>query len=289
MDKKVFLLSLGALLLVLFSNSFFIIEQHQQALVLQLGEVTRVIQTPGLKMKIPFIQKIERFDKRIQNLSADEKEVIAKDQKRLIVDAFAKFRIVDPLKFYQTVRDENGLRFRLNSVLDSSLRQVLGSVPLGTLLTGERSVIMDNIQHLVDSQAASFGIDIIDVRIMHADLPKENSEAIYKRMQTEREKEAKEFRAEGIEESERIKSRADKEQKIILAEAKKKAQIIRGEGDAISAKTYAEAYNKDPQFFHFYRSLQAYQHSLRKTDTTVILSPDSPFLRFFSAQPHHND
>ncbi len=267
---------------MLLLTSVFVVEQRQQALVLQFGEVMRVVKEPGLKFKIPFIQKVTWFDNRVLNLSADEKEVIAKDQKRLIVTAFAKYRITDPLKFYQTVRDEAGVRTRLNSILDSSLRQVLGEVPLATLLTGERATIMRNIQQLVSNQAADFGIDVMDVRIMRADLPKENSDAIYRRMQTEREKEAKQFRAEGAEEAQRIKSRADKEANILLAEAQSQAQIIRGEGDSISSKVYADAFNQDAEFFDFYRSLQAYQTTLKKGDTTLVLSPDSAFLHFFN-------
>lgn len=263
-------------------TSVFIVEQRQQALVLQFGEVTRVIKEPGLKFKVPFIQKVSLFDNRVLNLSADEKEVIAKDQKRLIVTSFAKYRITNPLKFYQTVRDEAGVRSRLNSILDSSLRQILGEVPLATLLTGERSVIMKNIQQLVNTQSADFGIDVIDVRIMRADLPKENSEAIYRRMQTEREKEAKQFRAEGAEVAQQIKSRADKEAKILLAESQLKAQVTRGEGDGISSKIFADAFNQDPEFFNFYRSMQAYRTTLKKGDTTMVLSPDSEFLRFFN-------
>lgn len=281
MTKPITLISIG-LALFLLINALFVVEQRQQALVLQFGEVVRVIKEPGLKFKVPFIQKVSLFDSRILNLSADEKEVIAKDQKRLIVTAFAKYKITNPLKFYQTVRDENGVRTRLNSILDSSLRQVLGEVPLATLLTGERSAIMKSIQQLVSTQAASFGVDVIDVRIMRADLPKENSDAIYRRMQTEREKEAKQFRAEGAEEAQRIKARADKETKVLLAESQQQAQIIRGEGDAISSKIFADAFSQDAEFFNFYRSLQAYRTTMQKGNTSFVLSPSSPFLHYFN-------
>jgi membrane protease subunit HflC len=277
-------LIIGAVILVLLLlNSFFIVQQQQQALVLQFGEVMRVEKEPGLSFQIPFIQKVTFFDNRVLNLSAEEKEVIAKDQKRLIVTAFAKYTITDPLKFYQTVRDEDGIALRLNSIVESSLRQILGSVPLATLLTGERSKIMHDIRELVNTQAAGFGVNVLDVRIMRADLPKENSEAIFKRMQTEREKEAKEFRAEGAEEALRIKARADKTRRVTLAEAQLKAQIIRGQGDGIATKTSAEAFGKDPDFFNFYRSMQAYRTALRKSDTTMVLSPRSEFLRFFDS------
>lgn len=280
---KFALIIAAAILGLLAVNSFFIVQQHQQALVLQFGEVMRVIKEPGLKFKVPFIQKITFFDNRVLNLSAEEKEVIAKDQKRLIVTAFAKYTITDPLKFYQTVRDEDGVGMRLNSIVESSLRQILGSVPLATLLTGERAKIMLDIQEVVNKQAADLGIKVLDVRIMRADLPKENSEAIFLRMQTEREKEAKEFRAEGAEVSSRIKATADKERQIIVAEAKLKSQITRGEGDAIATKVSAEAFGKDTDFYGFYRSLQAYKATLRKTDTTMVLSPRSEFLRFFDS------
>jgi membrane protease subunit HflC len=262
-------------------SSFYIVPQFQQALVLQFGEVVRVVKEPGMKWRIPFIQRVEYFDNRILNLHAEEKEVIAKDQKRLIVNAFAKYKITDPVKFYQTVRDEVGARNRMNPVLDSSLRQILGSVPLGKLLTVERANIMQSIQQVLNEQAQGFGITVVDVRIMRADLPKENSEAIYKRMQTEREKEAKEFRAEGAEEALRVRSRAEKERKIIVAEAQKKSQILRGEGDAIAAKISNQAYGRDPDFYAFYRSLQAYNQSLTKNNTHFILSPDNEFFRYF--------
>jgi membrane protease subunit HflC len=268
--------------LIILSNSIFIVDQTKQALVFQFGEVVRSESNPGMHIKVPFMQDVVYFDKRILNLAAEEKEVIAKDQKRLIVNAFGKYRITDPLKFYQTVRDENGIKSRLNSVLDSSLRQIIGEVPLSTLLTDQRAVLMKRIQQLVNNQAAGFGTTVIDVRIMRADLPKENSESIFKRMQTDREKEAKEFRAEGSEEAQRIKSRADRESKVILAEAQKKAQIVRGEGDAIANKIFASSFNKDPEFFAFYRSMQAYKNSLNSKDTTLILSPNSEFLKFLN-------
>jgi membrane protease subunit HflC len=237
---------------------------------------------PGLYFKVPLLQTVRFFDKRILNLSAQDKEIIAKDQKRLIVNAFAKYVINDPLKFYQTVHDEQGAHNRLNSIVDSSLRQVIGSVPLATLLTDQRSALMKNIQQLVNAQANGFGIDVIDVRILRADLPKENNDAIFKRMQTDREKEAKEFRAEGAEEAQRIKSKAEKDRKVLLAEAQRDAQIIRGEGESISNKIFAEAFSKDPEFFAFYRSMEAYKNSITDKDTSLILTPDNQFLNYFN-------
>jgi membrane protease subunit HflC len=277
-------LSVLAIIVVIFfftSNSFYIVDQRQQALVFQFGEVVKEVKEPGLHFKIPFIQLIKYFDNRILNVTSDDKEVLAKDKKRLIVNAFAKYKIINPLRFYQTVRDEQGVKSRLNPIFESSLRQVLGETPFASLLTGERSAMMKKIQHLVGSQSAEFGIEVIDVRILRADLPKENSNAIYKRMQTDREKEAKESRAEGAEEAQRIKSHAEKDRRVLIAEANKQSQIVRGEGDAISSKIFADAFNQDPEFFGFYRSLQAYKQSFNKDNTKLVLSPDSEFLKYF--------
>jgi len=272
---------LGLIALLLIINSFYIVDQREQAVVLQFGETVRLEDTPGLKMKLPLVQDVLFFDNRILDLNAEPREVIASDEKRLIVDAFARYKITDPLKFYQTVHDETGVRNRLNSILDSSLRQVLGSVPLSTLLTGQRTEIMKNITEIVNNQAQNWGIKVIDVRIMRADLPQKNSEAIYLRMQTERDREAKEFRAQGAEEALAIRAKADRDRVILLAEAQKKAQILKGEGDGQAAGIFADAFGKDPEFAGFYRTMQAYRESLKKDDTTVILSPNGEFMRYF--------
>lgn len=278
------LLSIIGVAVILLLGSVFTVKEVEQALVLRFGEPVAVVKEPGLHFKRPFLfETIRKFDDRILDLNADPKELIASDQKRLIVDAFAKYRIVDPLKFYQTVRDEHGIRTRLNSILDSRLREVLGGVPLSTLLTGERAVIMEKIQKNVNSESIDFGVDVVDVRIMRADLPEKNSQAIFQRMQTEREREAKEFRAQGAEEAQRITSRADKDRTVILAEARKKAQILKGEGDAEATRIFAEAFGKDVDFFSFYRSLQAYNGTLDKENTSMVLSPDSEFLKYFNA------
>jgi len=263
-------------------GSVFIVNQAEQVLILRFGEPVDVVNKPGLNFKRPFfLESIVRFDKRVLDLNAEPREVIASDQKRLIVDAFAKYRITDPLKFYQTVRNEYGIRTRLNSILDSRLREVLGSFPLSTLLTGERSNIMQQIYENVNDEVKSFGIDIVDVRIMRADLPEKNSQAIYQRMQTEREREAKEFRARGAEEAQKITSHAEKDRTIILAEAEKQSQILRGEGDATAIKIFADAFGKDEEFYSFYRSMQAYKKTIDQGDTKFVLSPDSEFLRYF--------
>lgn len=279
-NLKAIIISLS-FFLILGLNSLFTVEQHEQAIVFQFGKIIRVIKEPGLKFKIPLVNKVTYYDKRILNVTVDDKEIIAKDQKRLIVNAFAKYQIIDAKKFYQSVRDEYGIKIRLNSILDSSLRQTLSEAPLSALLTSKRSELMRRIQQVVNAQSSGFGIDVIDVRISRADLPKENSQAIYKRMQTDREKEAREFRAEGEEEAQRIKSRADREVIVIIAEAQKNANILKGEGDAQATKIFADAINTDPSFFNFFRSMQAYKKTLSNRDS-LIISPDSKFFKFFS-------
>jgi membrane protease subunit HflC len=278
--RPIYLILLVVVLIVL-SSSVFVIEQREQGLVLQLGEPVKVVYQPGIHTKIPLVQNVVKFDKRILDLNARANEVIAADQKRLIVDAFVKFRIKDPLKFYQTVRTEAVALQRLDTFLDSSLRQVLGSVPLSALLTDKRSEVMHGIWQELEGKAQQLGIEVVDVRIMRADLPQKNSEAIFHRMQTEREREAKEFRAQGAEDGQRIRAQADKERKILLAEADKKSEIIRGDGDAQATRIFADAFSRDPDFFAFYRSMQAYRTTLGKDDTSMVLSPDSEFLKYF--------
>jgi len=269
-------------LLVLASSALFKVDQYNSAVVFQFGEAVRTIEGPGLHIKIPFIQNVEFFDNRILHVEADTKELTASDGKRVIVDAFAKFRIVDPVMFYKTVHNYQGLKIRLNKNLESSMRKVIGRVPLTSLLTSERSDIMLSILNQVNEEARNFGIDVIDVRILRADLPKENSAAIYRRMQTAREKEATQIRAEGQEEAARIRSRADKESKILLAEAYKQAQIIKGQGDAEASQIYNLAYSVDPEFYRFYRSLEVYKNSLKKEDTSFVLSPDGELFKYLN-------
>ena len=280
-NMKPIFLALAFFVFIMVASSVYTVAQTEQALVLQLGEPVSVVKEPGLNFKMPFVQNVVKFDNRILDLNARPNEVIASDQKRLIVDAFVKYKITDPLKFYQTVREENTLMQRLNTNLDSSLRQVLGSIPLSALLTGERAKIMGFILENVKQKSLELGIEVVDVRIMRADLPQLNSEAIFRRMQTEREREAKEFRAQGAEEAQRIKSRADKERTIILAEAEKQSQIIRGSGDAEATKIFADAFTRDEEFFSFYRTMQAYKNTLKKEDTSMILSPDNDFMKYF--------
>jgi|TARA_B100000929_G_scaffold251003_1_gene210827 membrane protease subunit HflC len=261
--------------------SIFIVKEINQAIVLQFGDPKRIISTPGINFKIPFIQNVVFLDKRILNLDAPPEEVIASDQKRLIVDAFARFQIVDPLKFYISVGNERVARSRLSTIINSRIRSVLGKQRLQILLSADRTNQMALIQDGVNNEAEKFGIKIVDVRIKRADLPPANSEAIYRRMQTEREREAKEFRARGAEMAITITSTADKEVTVILAEAEKKSQIMKGEGDGQRNKIFADAFGRDPEFFSFYRAMQAYEKALIGGETSLILSPDSEFFKFF--------
>ena len=261
--------------------SIFIVKEVNQAIVLQFGDPKRIILKPGLNFKLPFIQNVVYLDKRILNLDNDPEEVIAADQKRLIVDAFARFKIVDPLKFYISVGNERVARSRLSTIINSRIRGVLGTQELATLLSTDRARQMQIIQSQVNEEAKNFGINIVDVRIKRADLPPANSEAIYKRMQTEREREAKEFRAQGAEIAQKIRSTADKDVTVILAQANKKSEIMKGEGDGQRNKIFADAFGRDPQFFAFYRAMQAYEKALIGGETSLVLSPDSEFFKFF--------
>ena len=259
----------------------FVVQEINQAIVLQFGDPKKIITKPGLNFKIPFIQNVAYLDRRVLNLDTPPEEVIAADQKRLIVDAFARFKIVDPLKFYISVGNERVARSRLATIINSRIRSVLGTQQLATLLSTDRAVHMATIQNDVNTEAQNFGITIVDVRIKRADLPQANSEAIFKRMQTEREREAKEFRAQGAEMAAKITSTADKEVTVILANANKQSEIMKGEGDGRRNKIFAEAFGRDPQFFAFYRAMQSYEKALIGGDTSLILSPDSDFFKFF--------
>ncbi len=278
---KKFLIPILVVLGVIAYQSLFVVQEINQAIVLQFGDPKKLITKPGLQVKIPFIQNVVFLDRRILSLDPQPEEVIASDQKRLIVDAYARFKIVDPLKFYISVGDERVARSRLATIINSRLRSVLGTQSLSTLLSEDRTKQMAIIQEGVNTEAEGFGITIIDVRIKRADLPQANSEAIYKRMQTEREREAKEFRAKGAEMAVTITSTADKEVTVILANAKKQSEIMKGEGDGKRNKIFADAFGKDPNFFSFYRAMQAYEKALIGGDTSLILSPDSDFFKFF--------
>lgn len=262
--------------------TLFTVHQTQQALVLQFGEPKRVISEPGLNWKIPFIQTVDFFDKRILDLDSTPQEVIAADQKRLVVDAFARFRIVDPLLFFQAVQNESIARSRLGSILDASLRRVLGAATFQAVVRDQRSGLMELLRQQVDNEAKGFGINIVDVRIKRADLPEANSQAIYRRMQTERQREAADIRARGEEAARRIRANADRQVTVLIAEAQRDAEKLRGEGDAERNRIYADAFGRDPDFFGFYRSMQAYERGLGPEDTRMLLSPRSDFFRYFT-------
>jgi modulator of FtsH protease HflC len=262
-------------------NALFTVHQTQQALILQLGNPVRVISEPGLSIKVPFLQQVEFFERRVLDYDAGSVELVLGDQRRLVVDAFARYRITDPLRFRQSVGNEVAFRGRLEPITFSALRSVLGEVSLFTILSGERSQLMTRIASEANQALQQFGVQVIDVRIKRADLPQENQEAIFLRMQTEREREARELRAQGEEIAQRIRARADRERRVLIAEAGQEAEQIRGRGDAIAIATFADAFGQDPAFFGFYRSMQAYRNSLADEATSFVLAPDSDFFRFF--------
>ena len=279
--SRISLIILGLLGIIAYLSIFTVFE-IKNAIVLQFGDPKRVIMEPGLNFKIPFVQNVVFIDNRILDIDAPPAEVIASDQKRLIVDAYVKFKIIDVLDFYKTLGNENVARSRISAIVNSRIRSVLGERPLAAVLSEDRANLMKEITALVETEVNAFGISIVDVRIKRADLPEANSEAIFRRMQTEREREAKEFRAQGAEIAQRIRSTADKDVTIIKSQAEKKANIVRGEGDGEANRVFAEAFNTDPEFFAFFRAMQAYAEGLQNSDTTMILSPDSEFFKYFA-------
>jgi len=262
--------------------TLFIVHQTEQALVLEFGKPKRLVTTPGLKYKIPFIQNVEFFDKRLLDLDSAPQEVIASDQKRLIVDAFARWRIADPLLFYQAVGDERVARSRLGAVLEASLRRVLGSSSFEAVVRDKRHALMQDITQQVNAEAKGLGVTVVDVRIKRADLPEANSLAIFRRMQTERQRQAAEIRAQGEEASRRIRATADRQVTVVKAEATGESERTRGAGDGEKNRVFAEAFGQDPDFFAFYRSMQAYEGALQADDTRLLLSPDSQFFQYFN-------
>src|SRR5829696_6068829 len=266
---------------ILLTSSFFIVDQTEQALVLQLGEVRRVIREPGLQMKRPFIENVISYDKRVLDFEPPHEEIIVSDQKRLVIDSYTRYRITNPLLFYQTVGTEAGVRARMSAIVSGSLRRVLGNVTLTDILSTKRGAIMFQIRDDVAEQAKAFGIEVVDVRLRRADLPEENSQAIYARMQSEREQQARQYRGEGAEAAQTVRANAERERTVILAEAQRDGQRVRGDGDAQAVKTYGDAFGQDQQFFAFYRSLQAYRDALTGRDTSFVLSPEGNFFRFF--------
>jgi membrane protease subunit HflC len=276
------LVVLVAAALIVGYSSLFTVYQTQQALVLRLGQPLPPVPSPGLHVKAPFIDTVVYIDKRILDLEAPAQEVIASDQKRLVVDAFARYRINDPLRFYQTLGSKSASDSQLAILLNSALRRVLGEVTFIHVVRDQRAELMSRIRELVDREAAAYGIQVVDVRIRRADLPEQNSQAVYRRMQTERQREAAEFRAQGAQRAQEIRSRADREVTVLVAEATSKSEQIRGEGDGTRNQIFADAYSKDPDFFAFYRSMQAYDAGLKAGDTRMLLKPDTNFFRYFN-------
>jgi modulator of FtsH protease HflC len=283
MNRRVLVLVAIALVVAGFFaiSSLFIVDQTEQALLLQFGKPVRVIREPGLGVKSPFIQNVVYFDKRLLDVEPPPEEVIASDQKRLVVDTYTRYRITDPLLFYQTVGTEEAAPARLTAMISGSLRQVIGNVPLSALLSVQRAAIMQQIRDAVKTAAAPFGVDIVDTRIRRADLPPENSQAIYERMKSERQQQAALFRAEGAQAAQTVRANADRERTVILADAQRDAQKLRGEGDAKAIDIYAAAYSKDKDFFAFYRSMQAYRDAFGDHNTSFVLAPEGGFFRFF--------
>ncbi|MBC6444036.1 MAG: protease modulator HflC [Alphaproteobacteria bacterium GM202ARS2] len=263
-------------------NIFFTVQESEQAIILQFGEPKEVIYDAGLHKKLPFIQNVAYYEKRVIGYDHPDEEVIAKDKKRLVLDTYMRYRITDPLEFRRTVRDEGNVRRRLSSTVSSALRNVVGGLNMEDLLSSQRASAMASIQERVASEVRAFGIDIIDVRIRRADLPAANSQAIFERMKSERLREAKEFRAQGEEAAQRIRSKAERERTVILAEARRDAEKLRGIGDGTAIRLYVQAFNKDTEFFSFYRSMQAYERALQGDSTTMVLSPDSQFFKHFA-------
>ncbi len=282
-DKiKIVLGAIALVVLFVLANSLYVVKQTEQAIVLQFGEPVRVVKEPGLKAKVPFIQKVVFYDNRLLNLDPPAQEVVLNDKKRLDVDSFTRYRIVDPLRFYKTVRTEIQARSKLEEIVNSSVRKILGRITLQELLSQQRTQIMADISAAVKTDAEQIGVSVADVRIRRADLPIEVLQAINARMKAERERDAKEFRATGQQEAQKIRATAEKEKTVIIAEAEKQAQIIRGQGDQQAVAIWNKAAGVDPQFYAFYRSLEAYKNSMASGDgTSMVLAPDSEFFEFF--------
>ena len=282
MNRPVIALGVLAAVVVTAASSLFTVQQTQQVLITQLGDPIRVIETPGLHVKVPFIQSVITFDRRLLDFDAPGEEVILGDQRRLIIDSFTRYRITNPLRFYQTVgATEQGIRARLNSIVSSSLRRVLGNEPLLAVLSTDRARIMGEIRTQVNAESRQFGIEVVDVRIRRADLPEENTNAILQRMQSERERVAREARAEGAEVAQRVRAGAERERTVLLAEAQAQSDVLRGQGEQEAIRLVAEAFSKDIEFFQFWRSMQAYREAFSEGHTRMVMTPDSEFFRYF--------
>lgn len=281
MKKGTILIIFIVVILILTNLTLFIVDETKQAIVLQFGKPIRAIKEPGLNFKLPFIQNVVYFEDRLLVYDAAPTEIITKDKKTLIVDNYARWKIIDPLIFLQTVRDINGAQARLDDIIYSELRVDLGLFDMSEIVSEIREAIMERVTKISNEKANTYGIDIVDVRIKRVDLPPENEKFIFDRMRAERERIAKQYRAEGQEESAKIIAETEREKTVILAEAYKTAQTLKGEGDAEAVKIYAESFNQDPEFYKFLRTLEAYKNSL-KDKTTILLSPESEFLKYLS-------
>jgi len=280
----IFVAIAAILALVIVTGSFFTVSETEQAIVLQFGAVKRIDRTAGLKLKVPFVQDVVIYEKRLLDIESPPQEVILSDQRRLVVDAYAVYQIVDPLKFYQAVRTDEGARLRLTSSMNATLRDVLGGTTVTTMLSKEREGVMQAIRAKVNDAATPLGIVVTDVRISRANFPESISQSIYGQMNSERQREAAQFRAEGFEQAQQIKAKADRERTVILADAKRQSDILHGEGDAQATAIYADAFGRDPEFYAFSRSLDAYKKTLGGDDTQYVLSPNSDFLRYLTRQ-----
>jgi modulator of FtsH protease HflC len=279
MDRRWLVVLLAVVGLVAIWNlALFRVPVWMQAMVVQLGDPVRDVREPGLYWKIPFIQQVTYFDRRLLDYDASPKEILTRDKQQLVVDNYSRWRIVDPLQFYRTVRNEDGAQSRLDDIVYSNLRETLGRHTLREIVSGKRAALLEEVTKRSDEKAREYGIEIVDVRIKRADLPEKNELNVFNRMRTERERQAKKYRAEGDEEARKIRSGSDKEVQILMADANQKSEVIRGEGDAEAAGIFAAAYGRDPDFYAFIRTLDAYRRTLA-SDTTVILSPDSDFLQ----------
>jgi membrane protease subunit HflC len=275
------LLVVAAIALLAAYGSLFTVYQTKQALVVRFGEPIKVITEPGLHTKIPLADTVITVDNRILDLENAAQEVFASDQRRLVIDAFARYRITDVLAFYKTVNNIEGANSRLSSLLNAALRRVLGEATLIHVVRDDRAALMARVRDQLDREARAFGIEVVDVRIRRADLPEQNSQAVYSRMQTERQRQAASIRGEGSQKSQEIRAKADRDVTVLVAEAQSHAEQIRGEGDAERNRIFAQAYGKDRDFFAFYRSMQAYEAGLRSGDTRLVLRPDSDFFKYF--------
>jgi modulator of FtsH protease HflC len=286
MNRLLILAAALGVAVVVAASSLFTVHQTQQVLITQFGEPIRVIDKPGLALKWPFIQSVITFDRRLLDYDAAGQEVILGDQRRLVVDTFTRYRITNPLRFYQTVgATEGGIRLRLGPIVSSSLRNTLGNEPLLSVLSADRARVMGEIRSRVNAEARSFGIEVTDVRIRRADLPDENTQAILSRMQSERERVAREQRAEGAEQAQRIRAGAERERTVLIAEAQSQSEILRGQGEQTAIRIFADAFQRDPEFFQFWRTMQAWREAFADGDARLLLSPDSDFFRYFRSMP----